>query len=265
MKQVIGLVLLGLIRSNVVLAGDGTQANGVSHSGRIVNGVAVNIANYVYAVNMYHNNMFFCGASIITFSHALTAGHCMNDRMNDIAKIIVHGGSISPTTGGFFFQVVRIALHGGYNPNTLENDAAIVTVPTNAFSGKPNMGRIALQFSEMSVGTPCFVVGWGRTNINVPAPTSELRYAQMNILSQASCNAAWASYQIRFTSNMFCAKYGNGVDVCKGDSGGALVCEGRLTGIASFTNPDCNSALPAGFAKVIDPSIRNFIRSQAGI
>ncbi|XP_052890461.1 trypsin beta-like [Anopheles moucheti] len=265
MKQVIGLVLLGLICSHVVLAGDEAKTGGASHSGRIVNGVGVNIANYVYALNMYHNNVFFCGASIITSSHALTAGHCMQPRMYDIAKIIVHGGSTTPTTGGYFFRVVRIALHGGYNPNTLENDAAIVSVPANGFSGKPNMGQLALQFAELSVNTPCLVVGWGRTNINMPAPTSELRYAQMNIVSQASCAAAWAPYQIQIASNMLCAKYGNGVDVCKGDSGGALVCEGRLSGIVSFTNPDCNSALPAGFAKVIDASIRSFIRNQAGI
>uniref|UniRef100_A0A182W2G7 Peptidase S1 domain-containing protein n=1 Tax=Anopheles minimus TaxID=112268 RepID=A0A182W2G7_9DIPT len=118
----------------------------------------------------------------------------------------------------------------------------------------------------MPVGTRCYVVGWGRTNINSPAPTSGLRYANMDIVSQASCAAAWAPYRAQsVTSNMICAKYSNGVDICKGDSGGAFVCAGRLSGVVSFTNPNCNSAWPAGFAKVVAPSIRSFIRSQTGI
>ncbi|XP_053659932.1 trypsin delta-like [Anopheles marshallii] len=270
MKQVIGLVLLGLICSNVVLAEDETKTDGASHSGRIVNGLGVNIVNYGYALNMYYNNKFFCGASIITYTHALTAGHCVQPVMGDIAKIVLHGGSTSPTTGGFFFQVVRIALHGGYNPNaapgTSDFDAAVVSVFTNGFKGRPNMVPIALQTSDIPVGTTCFVVGWGLTNINGVAPASDLRYANMNIVSQASCAAAWTPFPAqRVTSNMLCAKYGNGVDICKGDSGGGLVCGGRLSGIVSFTNPNCNSAWPAGFAKVTSPSIRSFIFSQTGI
>ncbi|XP_052890464.1 trypsin alpha-3-like [Anopheles moucheti] len=262
MKQVIGLVLLGLICSNVVLAEDGTPANEGSHSGRIVNGVAVNITNYPYALSMFYKNTYFCGASIITASHALTAGHCVEPYMEVIPLISVHGGSTSPNTGGFLIKVIKIDMLDSLNRKTFEFDAAVVTVAKNAFSGKRNMAPIALQTSEMAAGTPCSVVGWGRTNVQVPAPTSELRYIQMNIVSQANCTAAWAG---GITSNMVCARYGNGVDICKGDSGGALVCGGKLTGIVSFDNPRCIGSHPAGFTKVIAPIIRSFIRSHTGI
>ncbi|XP_052890374.1 trypsin alpha-3-like [Anopheles moucheti] len=269
MKQVIGLVLLGLICSNVVLA-DETPAIEVSHSGRIINGVGVSIVNYGYALNMYYNNRFICGASMITYTHALTAGNCVQPIMGDIAKIILHGGSTSATTGGVFFQVVKIALHGSYNPSaapgTSDFDVAVLSVVTNAFKGRLNMVPIALQTSDIPIGSTCFVVGWGLTSINGVAPASDLRYTNMNIVSQASCAAAWTPFPAqRITSNMLCAKYGNGVDICKGDGGGGLVCGGKLSGIVSFTNPNCNSAWPAGFAKITSPSIRAFIFSQTGI
>uniref|UniRef100_A0A182MPV8 Peptidase S1 domain-containing protein n=1 Tax=Anopheles culicifacies TaxID=139723 RepID=A0A182MPV8_9DIPT len=268
MKQVIGLVLLVVFCCNAVLADD--EQDGPSQSGRIVNGVAVSIANYKFALNMRIDNQFVCGASIISGTYALTAGHCTYSVRNSPARVTLYGGSSSPTSGGFLVRVVRIAVHPSYNPNaspgTSDFDASVLMATTNAFVGKTNMAPIALQTSEQSTGTRCYVVGWGRTNINSPAPTSSLRFANMDIVSQASCASSWAAFPAqRITSNMICAKYSNGVDICKGDSGGAFVCGGRLTGIVSFTNPRCNSAWPAGFAKIVASSIRSFIRGQTGI
>uniref|UniRef100_A0A182YA70 Uncharacterized protein n=1 Tax=Anopheles stephensi TaxID=30069 RepID=A0A182YA70_ANOST len=57
----------------------------------------------------------------------------------------------------------------------------------------------------------------------------------------------------------------NGVDICKEDSGGALVCGGRLSGIISFTNTTCNSAWSAVFTRITASSIRSFIRNHTGI
>ncbi|XP_049289274.1 trypsin 3A1-like isoform X2 [Anopheles funestus] len=271
MKQVIGLVLLGLFCSNAVLADDNveTHTDGVSQSGRIVNGVGVNIRRYKFALSMRYDNQFYCGASIVTASHALTAGHCAYIVRNIPNMITLYGGSTSPYTGGFTIPVITIVVHPNYNPNaatgTSDFDVAVLTVPRNAFVGKPNMAPIVLEGAELPAGTLCYVVGWGRTNINGPAPTSRLRLAYMYIVSQGTCAASWTPSAQPITSNMICAKYRNGVDVCEGDSGGALVCGRRLSGIVSFTNPDCNGALPAGFAKISAPSIRSFIRNQTGI
>uniref|UniRef100_A0A182W2G6 Peptidase S1 domain-containing protein n=1 Tax=Anopheles minimus TaxID=112268 RepID=A0A182W2G6_9DIPT len=272
MKRAISVVLLVVFCSNAVLGdeNDETQKDGASQSGRIINGIAVNIVNYKFALNMQYGYRFFCGASVISASHALTAAHCVYPIRNIPSRATLNGGNPSFSAGEYLFQVVRIVVHPSYNPNaspgTSDFDVSVLTVPTNAFRGRPNILPIALQISEMPVDTRCYVVGWGRTNINSPAPTSGLRYANMDIVSQGTCAAAWAPYRARsVTSNMICAKYSNGVDICKGDSGGAFVCAGRLNGIVSFINPTCNSAWPAGFAKVIAPSIRRFIRSQTAI
>lgn len=62
-----------------------------------------------------------------------------------------------------------------------------------------------------------------------------------------------------------CTKYCFGVDTCWGDEGSALVCDGKLTGIAAFTNFNCDGVMPAVFSRIVDPSIRSFIRNQTGI
>lgn len=79
MKQVISLVLFGLFCGNAVVTNANGQntTEGPSHSGRIVNGIPVNISNYKYALSMRFDGEFICGASIITYSHALTAAHCV--------------------------------------------------------------------------------------------------------------------------------------------------------------------------------------------
>ncbi|EAU77788.2 AGAP012671-PA [Anopheles gambiae str. PEST] len=206
------------------------------------------------------------GATIITHKHALTAAHCVYPQRSEPMRVSLYGGSTSAVTGGVLFSVVRIAVHPGYDhsyfPDASEYDVAVLTVANNAFSGKSNMASLILQTSEQPIGTRCFVAGWGRTGNNEPASLNQLRYAEMTIVDQSTCARAWATYpRQRVTSK----KYGNGVDTCKGDSGGALVCGGGLAGVVSFTNLECTSAWPAGFSKISAPSIRRFISTEAGI
>lgn len=91
------------------------------------------------------------------------------------------------------------------------------------------------------------------------------------ILSEYACwtilnDHAQYDYTLPFMfCSMICAKGNQGTDTCKGDSGSALVCGGRLTGISSFTSSMCKTDLPAGLAKLTDPSIRSFICKETGV
>uniref|UniRef100_A0A1S4HF96 Peptidase S1 domain-containing protein n=2 Tax=Anopheles gambiae TaxID=7165 RepID=A0A1S4HF96_ANOGA len=278
MKQVISLVLFGLFCGNAVVTNANGQntTEGPSHSGRIVNGIPVNISNYKYALSMRFDGEFICGASIITYSHALTAAHCVYNYQFMSSRLTLYGGSTSASSGGVEFPVVRLLYHPSYNSyksNLSDYDVAILTVPANSFSGKPNMAPLALQTKELPADTRCFVVGWGKRadGENEQPSVNQLLYANMNIVSQSDCATMWANSEHRcpackqsITSNMVCAQYGNSMDTCRGDSGGALVCGGRLTGVVSFALY-CSGIWPSVFAKVTAPTIRNFIRYIAGI
>ncbi|XP_050070895.1 trypsin delta-like [Anopheles maculipalpis] len=266
MKQVTSLVLLVLFCTNAVLAGKAneTKANGASQSGRIINGYEVNIDNYRYPLSLWTDGSFTCGASIITASHALTAAHCVDTVVSSPWRVTLYGGSSYLNSPAVRIPVGRIAVHPYYNPRYSYNyDAAVLTVPSNAFAGKPNMAGIALQNSDVPAGTPCFVVGWGRYALNSQSPSNSLRYTNLYIVSESDCSA---SFQV--TSDQVCARNYYNMETCSGDSGSALVCNGRLTGLVSYGlggSYECTSAAPTVFAKVLGPSIRDFIRRQTGI
>uniref|UniRef100_A0A182XVZ1 Uncharacterized protein n=1 Tax=Anopheles stephensi TaxID=30069 RepID=A0A182XVZ1_ANOST len=266
MKQVISLVLLGLFCSNGVLAGKAneTKANGASQSGRVINGYEVNIANYRYPLILMIDERYSCGASIITASHALTAAHCVNDFVYSPWRVTLYGGSSYVNRPVVRISVGRIAVHPYYNTNNFNYDAAVLTVPSNAFAGNSNMAGIALQNTEVPDGTRCFVVGWGRYDINRQETSNSLRYTNLYIVSNYECSATFGT----ISPDQVCSKNYFNMETCSGDSGSALVCNGRLTGIVSFgvgDNRQCTSEAPTVFAKVFGPTVREFIRRQTGI
>uniref|UniRef100_A0A182HGW8 Uncharacterized protein n=1 Tax=Anopheles arabiensis TaxID=7173 RepID=A0A182HGW8_ANOAR len=285
MKQVICLVILGLFCSNAVLANRNEKVtaeaavlvNGknvikteaAEQSGRLVNGVAADIAKYPFAITLRLYDYFYCGATVISFSHALTAAETVYSFRSLTKNLTLYGGTSSTFAGGVSFQVIRIAIHPGFNPIVRESDfnIAVLTVPTNAFVGKRNIAPIPLGSAEVEIGTKCTVLGSGITNIDPIRTASTLRSADMIISSQATCARVWAPLSVKITSKqvMLCAKGANGTDLCRGDIGSALVCRGRLTGISFIINMQCDKARDTGYMKITAPGIRSFIRSQSGV
>uniref|UniRef100_A0A182XPT9 Peptidase S1 domain-containing protein n=1 Tax=Anopheles quadriannulatus TaxID=34691 RepID=A0A182XPT9_ANOQN len=117
-----------------------------------------------------------------------------------VIQVNIYGSSASTISGGIEIPVVQIVVHPSYVGLTFgvpNFDVAVVTVPTNAFQGA-NMAPIALQSTELPVGSSCYVVGWGETNVIFFASLTQLRYASMNIVSQSTCTRSW--YGVPITS-----------------------------------------------------------------
>uniref|UniRef100_A0A182W297 Peptidase S1 domain-containing protein n=1 Tax=Anopheles minimus TaxID=112268 RepID=A0A182W297_9DIPT len=271
MKQAIGLVLLVVFCSNAALADDNdkTQADGVSQSGRIVNGVEVAIKPYQFAVNLYIAKTFTCDGVIISDTHVLTAALCVYAERKRPARVLLYGGSSSPGPKNEISKVVKpikvtkITIHPDYkDEKDFDFDLAILTVRKGDIKRTVNTTPIPLQESELKVGTGCYVVGWGRSSKDGEDPSTNLRYGELDVMSEPSCTRAWRAI---FTSNMICAKSNNKVDTCYGDGGSPFVCDGRLSGIVAFINGECNGALPVVFSKIVAPRNRDFIRTVTKI
>ena len=93
--------------------------------------------------------------------------------------------------------------------------------------------------TNLTVGTSCYVTGWGKTAENNTHYSPVLNELQVDLVSKEVCNSN-VSYNGTIPEEYFCAGFsGGGRDACYGDSGGPLVCandEGQyvLRGVVSW-------------------------------
>ena len=101
-------------------------------------------------------------------------------------------------------------------------------------------------------GLPCSVSGWGNTAldgdpVNLPI---RLQCLDVPIVDDAQCKN---SYPGMITQRMMCAGYmDGGRDVCNGDSGSPLVCDGEVQGLVSWGRGCANANYPGVYVKLCE-------------
>ncbi|XP_049794444.1 collagenase-like [Schistocerca nitens] len=138
---------------------------------------------------------------------------------------------------------------GDYN-----NDVAVIFLPEEAPLSE-YIKLVALpSFSEINetfVGQNALVSGWGLTGDN--STCSEiLMWTELEVISYKACLGYY--YPGVILKSTLCAKSEDS-DVCRGDSGGALVLKTasgyKQIGVSSFGSPaGCNTPTPSAFARV---------------
>jgi trypsin len=217
---------------------------------------------------------------LISGTWALTAAHCL-DFYPAIASMSFRAGSSDRLSGGQIFNFAEYIIHPSWNPNTNDNDVAVVRI-TGVFSGT-NIGTVSLAPRDSTVGegTSSTVTGWGYTAPGGPIPQI-LQRVSIPIISNANCNSVWGGINAKLVDilidvtrpvsltfffvnfSMICAgEFGR--DSCNGDSGGPLTANGAQVGIVSFGSVQCGDGLPAVYARVAAPSVRDFISSRTGV
>jgi hypothetical protein len=243
---------------------------------KIIGGRTVNIASYPYQLSLRYEGYHICGASIISPTWAMTAGHCVspkpplssvrihspNDKVIYLHlfrwQISLRAGSSNRVTGGLVYTVSQIEVHPNFNG--LNFDVAVLRT-TAPFLG-PNIKAIplAVENTAYSAGSSAIVSGWGYTSPRVLPEV--LQAVSIPIVAQSRCADFWG--RSRITGNMICAGQ-MGLDSCNGDSGGPLVLDGRQIGIVSWGSSNCGGPLPGVFTRVASPSVRGFIRRHTGV
>lgn len=200
----------------------------------------------------------FCGGTLVKANVIVTAAHCSDFVTAGQVQVLTGTRNLDGT--GTRRDVVSIAIHPSWNPNTFDYDVAVWTLSSST-SGIP---FASLASADPPVGTNLLVTGWGALTEGGSFPI-DLRKATVPLVSTTTCNGR-KSYGGAITSQMICAGFSSGgVDSCQGDSGGPLTQGSVLTGIVSWGNGCARRNKYGVYSRVSNASIRSFIVAQAGL
>lgn len=210
---------------------------------RIMNGTVTPIENYPWMVKVimiYEGEEDFCGGSLITPRHVLTAAHCFYSDDTKLTKITINYGS-AKGTGGKKMPVKGYYCHEKFNIQTGRNDIALLLL-SKPVKVSPQSRPICLPESKPKiVGTTVTVAGWGHTKENETSASPILMSTDQVVWTPEMCIQTFPTFNME---SQICAQK-NFTGWCKGDSGGPLMTQtGRnfeAIGIVSYTNSkiDC--------------------------
>jgi len=202
---------------------------------------------------------YFCGGTILDEKTILTAAHCYHGKNLNAGNFFIAAGAIHVADGSQQTAFVdSITLHQSYNPNTIDNDIAILKLKTPlAFNDK--VRRACLPDASFNPSGMGVASGWGQ--INNGQGTHNLQWVAKPVVTRDQCIRPFFSWSpSTITTNMICAGDSDGGEsVCFGDSGGPLVVPKSssddtaiVLGAASFVSGTCGEqGFPSVFAYVI--------------
>ena len=224
----------------------------------VVGGTTVQSGRFSYAVAVGDTKGADCGGTLIAASVVLTAAHCVDDAVDDPAKLRISVGS--PTISGEpARRVSAVYLHPLFRAETLHYDAALL------FLEHPVTGVRTIAMAETSplAGATVSAAGWGETSEHATSLPDHLRSVVLRVVAKDACNRGNEIPGGYFAASMMCAGY-PGRDTCAGDSGGPLVGtrngQAVLVGITSFGIGCARAGHPGVYTRV--PSIRGWALGQ---
>ncbi|KAM4808911.1 complement factor I [Rhinophrynus dorsalis] len=246
-----------LLKKSLAQISCGVPPHRAARQKRIIGGEKAKKNQFPWQVAIKDGSAVNCGGIYIGGCWVLTAAHCVRASQPQKYRIIIelldrlsYDGDIDS------FPVKTVKVHELYNPDTYENDIALLEV-VNIYK-KPeciqfdnNMVPACVPWSpyQFKAGDTCTVSGWGRAK--GLSKVFHLMWGHINLMD--NCTSV---YKERFMDKMECAgTYDGSIDACKGDSGGPLVCHdvnnvAYVWGIVSWGENCGLAGFPGVYTKV---------------
>ncbi|XP_031631154.1 chymotrypsin-2-like [Contarinia nasturtii] len=167
-----------------------------------------------------------CGCAIISNQWILSAAHCFKSIDMDGLTILVGTNDIS--WGGDRYTVREIILHEHWGDPIFDSDIALIRVDKIKFSTKIQPIKCSPRY--VNAGAKVQAFGWGRLSAN-GRNSQFLQTIDLKAISNKQCEEYYGN-QAQNTNLCTFNKIGEGV--CFGDSGGSLILDNKLVGLAKF-------------------------------
>ncbi|VVC33685.1 Serine proteases, trypsin family, serine active site,Peptidase S1, PA clan,Serine proteases, trypsin [Cinara cedri] len=191
---------------------------------KIVNGKDTRENEFGWAATLSRRGQFYCGGTLITKMHILTAAHCVeNFNPKDLTVTIGEHDRKVETGRKSVHHVAKIYRHPDFKLSTFDNDIAIVELRDVVSIENPWVRVACLPKTAYSTyeGEKGTVIGWGRLGERKKS-SNILQKVDVPIISNEDCKEMGYLPE-KITSNMICAGYKEGMsDACQGDSGGPM-------------------------------------------
>ncbi|XP_060565192.1 uncharacterized protein LOC132724366 isoform X3 [Ruditapes philippinarum] len=213
----------------------------------IVGGKDAHPGEWPWHVALYFSGQYFCGGTLISDTFVLTAAHCVEKFIRDFSYLKVKLGAnnreISETTQ----RVVKVEAIESHSEHVYfkKNDIALLQLE-HPVTFNDYIQPICLPEPDepLPLFSECYTIGWGKTKWDGDY-AEVLQKLKMTLWDTKKCNSSVA-WNGEIYDTFLCAGYYSGVrSICKGDSGGPLLCKDKhekwkIFGVSSYVANYCN-------------------------